>query len=150
MVKKGQLTIDFLFAFTLVILTVLNLIYLSGMNYSHSQTLDVSARLSAFATDLQNTVARVYSSGNGYSAIVFAPLNLSGSDRIVVVLDNVTNRIVISAVIGGSNYTVIRKSPVPLYVRSEETLNATKKSLWVVARLNPLEGQLYVEVKPTP
>ncbi|WP_054841100.1 hypothetical protein [Thermococcus peptonophilus] len=65
---RGQLSIDVIFALTLITLTVLSLVSLASHQVESAELMDKTSKLKVFAIDLRDTVVKVYSSGGpGFS-----------------------------------------------------------------------------------
>ncbi|CAD5243409.1 hypothetical protein [Thermococcus camini] len=146
--RKGQISLDFLFAVTLVMITMLNVVYIATSEKGNAETFDVTARLKVFSVDIRDTVAKVYASGNGFSVRKTSPFPLKSGERIVVRLKAEDNTITVIGVIGGKRYTVVQKSPVPIYQDDSIQLNPTRDEIWIVAREE--EGKTYVELQTSP
>ncbi|AMQ18916.1 hypothetical protein [Thermococcus peptonophilus] len=144
---RGQLSIDVIFALTLITLTVLSLVSLASHQVESAELMDKTSKLKVFAIDLRDTVVKVYSSGPGFSVKKTVPMNLSAGDEITVVLNSTSGRLEVSAVIGGERYRVYQNLPVPLVATSSVTLNSASPDLWVYATYNQTAGAIDVRVK---
>ncbi|WP_054840506.1 hypothetical protein [Thermococcus sp. JCM 11816] len=145
---RGQLSIDVIFAFTLITLTVLSLVSLASRQVESAELTDKTSKLKVFAIDLRDTVTKVYSSGPGFSVKKTVPMNLRAGDKITVVLNSTSGRLDVSAVIGGGeHYRVYQNLPVPLVATTNVTLNSTSPDLWVYATYNQTAGAIDVRVK---
>ncbi|BAD85855.1 hypothetical protein, conserved [Thermococcus kodakarensis KOD1] len=144
---RGQLSIDVIFAFTLITLTVLSLVSLASRQVESAELTDKTSKLKVFAIDLRDTVTKVYSSGPGFSVKKTVPMNLRAGDKITVVLNSTSGRLDVSAVIGGEHYRVYQNLPVPLVATTNVTLNSTSPDLWVYATYNQTAGAIDVRVK---
>jgi len=109
---RGQLSLDLLFAFVLVTLTMLNLIYLANNEMAHAESFDVMAKVRVFSAEIVDHTAKVYAVGEGYSLKEEAPV-ISGA-VFNVTFDGTTNKIIVNATVDGKNYWIVRNSPVPI------------------------------------
>ncbi len=148
--KRAQLSIDLLFAVTLISLTVLSLVSMSTHEAQGARTLDTMAKLKVFTVDLRDTVTKVYSVGQGFSVRKDSPLILGAGDAINVTLNASSDSVEVSALIGGKRYFTAQKLPVPLVSNSTVELNSTVESLWVVATYNETAGMVDVKVSQNP
>ena len=146
--RRGQISVDFLFAVTLVMLTVLNLVYVATNETTQAENFDTLSKLRVFSIDVRDSVAKVYSVGSGFKIKKEAPLKLEPGDWVRVKLDNATNKVVITAHIGEKDYYTAQKLPVPIGEDSEVLLTQTHESFWITAEYNEEEGRLYVKVSP--
>ena len=145
--KRGQISLDFLFAVTLITITMLNLVYIADSERAHSETFDTIAKLKAFSVDIRDSVVKVYAAGDGFTVRKELPIKLSSGDRVAVSLVT-PNSIVVNASLGGRGYTVVQRSPVPIYRNSSVTLTDTKGDFGIVATYNETEGRLDVVLSP--
>ncbi len=129
--KRGQLSLDLLFAVTLIAITMLNIIYTADEQITYTQTLDVTARLKIFSIDLRDTVIKAYSIGEGYSLRKQVPFTLNAGDNIIVTLNSTLNVLQINATIDNVRYYVVQNITVPIYVDSRVVLNSTVTSFWI-------------------
>ncbi len=148
--KRAQLSIDLLFAVTLISLTVLSLVSMSTHEAQGARTLDTVAKLKVFAVDIRDTVVKVYSAGNGFSVRKDSPIVLGPGDVINVTLNASSDSVEVSALIGGKRYFTTQKLQVPLVSNSTVKLNSTMGSLWVVATYNETAGMVDVKVSQNP
>ena len=148
--KRAQLSIDLLFAVTLISLTVMSLISLSTHEAEGARTFDTLAQLKVFSVDLRDTVTKVYAVGGGFSVRKAAPFELNPGDRIVVTLNASTDTLEVSALVGGRTYRTTQPLPVPLLSNSSVTLNSTVQTLWITARYNETAGMVNVAVSKSP
>ncbi|ASJ06430.1 hypothetical protein [Thermococcus pacificus] len=146
--KRGQISLDFLFAITLIAITVLNMVYIANMQRSHAETFDATTRLKIFSVDIRDTVTKVYASGNGFSAKKESPIPLTGGDSITVRLSSKDNMIIITGNIGGRQYTTVQQSPVPIYQDESIQITPDKSEIWIKARERG--GKVYVELSYSP
>ncbi|AFL94975.1 hypothetical protein CL1_0770 [Thermococcus cleftensis] len=146
--RKGQISLDFLFAVTLVMITMLNVVYIATSEKGNAETFDVTARLKVFSVDIRDTVAKVYASGDGFSVRKTSPFPLKSGEGIVIRLNADDDTITVIGIIGGNTYTVVQKSPVPIYTDSSVQLNQDTDEVWIVAREEG--GVTYVEIQTSP
>lgn len=109
---RGQLSLDLLFAFVLVTLTMLNLIYLANNEMAHAESFDVMAKVRVFSAEIVDHTAKVYAVGEGYSLKEEAPQISGGSFRIV--FNGTTNKIIVNATVDGKSYWIVKNSTVPI------------------------------------
>jgi len=141
--KRGQLSLDFLFAVLLIMVTITNIIYLATSEIDHAESFDTFAKVKLFSSMLVDHTAKVYAIGEGYRIREVAP-DLNGG-TIRVILDGATNRIIVNATVNGKSFWIVRNSTVPLYT-SIVNLNSGEE-FWIVAYYNSTEGMLYVKVE---
>ena len=146
--RKGQISLDFLFAVTLISILTLNLVYIGTTQKTQAETFDLTTKAKVFAIDVRDSVAKVYAMGDGFKVKKDLPFRLQSGDSVVVLLDNVTDVIVIMGTVGGKRFYVEQKSQIPIYVRSKVVLTTGHSSFWVRAVYNKTEGRLYVELSP--
>ena len=109
---RGQLSLDLLFAFVLVTLTMLNLIYLANNEMAHAESFDVMAKVRVFSAEIVDHTAKVYAVGEGYSLKEEAPQISGGSFGIV--FNGTTNKIIVNATVDGKSYWIVKNSTVPI------------------------------------
>ncbi|ASJ08423.1 hypothetical protein A3L11_03915 [Thermococcus siculi] len=146
--KRGQISLDFLFAITLIAITVLNIVYIANMQRSHAETFDATTRLKIFSVDMRDTVAKVYASGNGFSVKKEPPIPLDSGDSITIQLITGNNTIIITANVGGRQYVTVQRSPVPIYQNESIQMTPDNSEIWVKARERG--GKVYVELSYSP
>ncbi|WP_240920769.1 hypothetical protein [Thermococcus sp. CX2] len=145
---RAQISLDFLFAVTLITLTMVNLVYIASSETSYAETFDVITKLKVFSIDVRDSVTKVYAVGDGFSIKKELSMSLDAGDKVTVTLVPSNDTIMINATIAGRKYLVIQKSPVPIYRESSVTLTAAKKEFHIVATYNETEERLYVDVSP--
>lgn len=146
--KKGQLSIDFMFAVVLVMITVLDLIYIASSEQARAEDFDVAAKVKAFTIDIRDSVVKGYSIGDGYKIRKEVPLELSSGDSVTVILDQDTNTVKVLASVGGKSYYSEQKVPIPIYRSSSVILTSANEDLWIVVDYNEGEGKTYVTISP--
>ena len=109
---RGQLSLDLLFAFVLVTLTMLNLIYLANNEMAHAESFDVMAKVRVFSAEIVDHTAKVYAVGEGYKLKEEAP-QISGGN-FTIIFNGTTNKIIVNATVDGKNYWIIKNSTVPI------------------------------------
>jgi hypothetical protein len=144
--KRGQISLDFLFAVTLIALTMVNLVYIANSERSHAETFDTATKLKIFSVDVRDSLTKVYAAGNGFTLRKEAPFTLQGGDYINITLSPVDNLINVTAVVGGETYRVVQKSPVPILRESSVKLTPENPEFYITAQYNETEGRLYVRV----
>ncbi|NJE30389.1 hypothetical protein E3E38_04895 [Thermococcus sp. 18S1] len=146
--RRGQVSLDFLFAVTLIAITMLNIAYIANIETGHARTFDITTRLKIFSVDVRDTVVKGYSVGDGFKIKKESPIPLkSDSDSIVITLIDPGDLIKVTAVIEGKTYTTYQKSPVPIYATSSVVLKRGQEEFWIVATYNEKEGKLYVTLQ---
>lgn len=148
--RKAQLSLDLLFAVTLMTLTVVSLISLAAHEVEGTRTLDASTRLKVFAIDLRDTVTKVYSAGDGFAVKKTAPFELKSGEYIRVTLNKSSKELKVEALIDGTRYVTVQRIPVPLSSNSTVTLTPSKEELWIVCEYNETAGGMDVRVSETP
>lgn len=146
--RRGQISIDFLFAVTLVMITMLNVVYIATSEKGSAETLDTAARLKVFAVDIRDTVAKVYATGEGFKVRKESPIPLKGADSINITLSEKTNTIIVIGNIGGRKYTTVQRSPVPIHQYESILITPDKSEIWIKATENG--GEIYVELSYSP
>ncbi|WP_240911977.1 MULTISPECIES: hypothetical protein [unclassified Thermococcus] len=144
--KRGQISLDFLFAVTLITLTMVNLVYIASSETTHAETFDAVAKLKAFSIDVRDSVVKVYAVGDGFSVKKELPMDLDSGDKVTITLVPSNDTIMISATIAGRKYLVIQNSPVPIYRESSVTLTEADREFQIAATYNEMEGRLYVDI----
>ena len=109
---RGQVSLDLLFAFVLVTLTVLNLIQLSNSEIAHAESFDVMAKVRVFSAEIADHVAKVYAVGEGYSLKEEAPHIKDAT--FTIRFNGTTNKITVNASVNGKSYWIVRNSTVPI------------------------------------
>ena len=146
--RKGQISLDFLFAVTLISILTLNLVYIGTTQKTQAETFDLTTKAKVFAIDVRDSVVKVYAMGDGFGIKKTLPFQLQAGDYVVVTLDNVTDVIIVRGEVGGKEFRTEQKSPVPIYRESTVTLRSAHSSFWIKATYNEAEGKLYVELSP--
>ncbi|WP_461867090.1 hypothetical protein [Thermococcus sp.] len=129
--RRGQLSLDLLFAVTLIAITMLNIIYTANEQITYTQTLDVTARLKIFSIDLRDSIVKAYSVGDGYSLRKQMPFSLNTGDSIIVTLNSTLNVLQINATVNNIQYYIVQNITVPIYTDSRIILNSTTTSFWI-------------------
>ncbi|ALM76308.1 hypothetical protein [Thermococcus barophilus] len=141
--KRGQLSLDLLFAVLLIIVTLTNLTYLATSEISHAESFDTFTKVRLFSSTLVDHSAKVYAIGEGYKVREVAP-DLNGG-TIRVVFDGATNKIIVNATVNGRSFWIVKNSTVPL---STSSVNLTSgEEFWITVYYNTTEGMLYVKVE---
>ncbi|QDA30676.1 hypothetical protein FH039_02285 [Thermococcus indicus] len=146
---RAQLSLDLLFAVTLIMLTVVSLINLSNQEIMGAKTFDKQTRLKVFAIDLRDTVTKAYSAGPGFSVRKDFPIPLAGSDVVTVTLNATSNMLKVDALISGRRYVTYESIPVPVKRTTTVQIIPGRTSLWVVVGLDS-SGERYVEIREAP
>ncbi|WP_324735173.1 hypothetical protein VFC49_08430 [Thermococcus sp. SY098] len=81
--KKGQLSLDLLFAVLLIIVTLTNLTYMATSEISHAESFDTFTKVRLFSSTLVDHSAKVYAIGEGYKVREVAPDLNGGTIRVV-------------------------------------------------------------------
>ena len=109
---RGQISLDLLFAFVLVTLTMLNLIYLSNSEIAHAESFDVMAKVRVFSAEVVDHTAKVYAVGEGYSLKEEPPQIENASFNIT--FNGGENKIIVNVTVNGKSYWVVKNSTVPI------------------------------------
>jgi len=141
--KKGQLSLDLLFAVLLIIVTITNITYLATSEITHAESFDTFTKVKLFSSTLVDHSAKVYAIGEGYKIREVAPDLNGGTIRII--FDGTTNRIIVNATVNDRSFWITKNSTVPL-CNSTVNLNSNEE-FWIVAYYNTTEGMLYVKVE---
>ncbi|MBO8175120.1 MAG: hypothetical protein H0Z18_07675 [Thermococcus sp.] len=141
--KKGQLSLDLLFAVLLIMVTITNITYLATSEITHAESFDTFTKVKLLSSTLVDHSAKVYAIGEGYKIREVAPDLNGGTIRII--FDGTTNRIIVNATVNGRSFWITKNSTVPLYTSSVD-LNSNEE-FWIVAYYNTTEGMLYVKVE---
>jgi len=147
---RGQLSLDLLFAVTLVSLTVISMISLADHEVESAKVFDVSAKLKVFTIDLRDTVIKVYAAGDGFAVKKTSPLKLKSGEYIKVILNESSNELEVEAKINGKTYVTVQKIPVPIVSNSTVTLIPANEELWIVCKYNTTIGEMDVQVEREP
>ncbi len=146
---RGQISLDFLFAVTLMALLTLNLVYIGTSQRTGAEAFDVTTKLKVFSIDVRDSVTKVYSIGSGFEVKKEIPFELKNGDYVIVRLNNATDSVQIAAQIGGKEYYVEQKLQVPLYKESVILLQAgSGTSFWIRGIYNETEGRVDVVLSP--
>jgi len=130
--KRGQISIDFLFAVVLVSLTLLGLIVSGVSQAKEVSLLGKGAQLKVFAVDVRDSVSQVYASGPGIVVVKAPPFPLTGDDWINVTL-NTNQTLVITAQLDGKHYLVIQRLQVPIKIQSSVLLTPNNDTFRIVS-----------------
>ncbi|AEC52830.1 hypothetical protein PNA2_1916 [Pyrococcus sp. NA2] len=136
---KGQISIDFLIALTLVMITALNLVSLGLSQTEDIKSFDISARLKVFAIDVRDTITKVYSVGEGFAVKKSWPFKLEPNERIILSLKS-PGIVNITLISGEKSYTILEKTQVPITENSTVVLTRDNKSFWI-----KFEGGIKIE-----
>ncbi len=131
--KRGQLSLDLLFAVTLISITMLNVIYTANEQIAYTQTLDTTAKLKIFSISLRDTIVKVYAVGDGYSVKKKLPFSLNPGDSVRIVLNSTSNTLQINATLDNVAYYIVQNITIPVYVTSNITLTYTATEFWIYA-----------------
>lgn len=143
--RRAQITFDFMIAVILILITVAGVVSVASGEQANAQTFDTAAKLKVFAVDLRDTVTKVYAVGGGYTVRKSLPIRLGDGDSVRVVLNSTTNRVEISAVVGGEGFRVYQRLQVPIYSTSSITLGPGDETFNVTAE--NVGGLVYVKVE---
>lgn len=114
--RKGQISLDFLFAVTLIAITMVNLVHIASIEQAHSEAFDTVAKLKAFSIDVRDTVVKAYAVGDGFTVRKRLPIELdSGGDEVTIKLIAPPSNITIDAYIGGGVLPRGSEAQVPIY-----------------------------------
>ncbi|WP_297509195.1 hypothetical protein [Thermococcus sp.] len=137
--RRGQISMDLLFAVTIISLTVVSL-----MNVALSEKIEVenfgrTAQLKLFAIDVRDTIARVYSAGSGMMVVKSSPLILEEGEWInITAFKNGTLKVLAS--IGGREYIVVERLQISPGNTSSVLLTADSPNFRIETREIPGGG----------
>ncbi|USS40989.1 hypothetical protein NF865_01855 [Thermococcus aggregans] len=137
---RGQVSLDFLFAFVLVTLTVLNLIQLSSSEIAHAESFDVMAKVRVFSAEIVDHTAKVYAVGEGYSLKEEAPQIKDA--KFTIIFNGTNNKITVNANVSGKNYWIVKNSTVPIANASISVYSG--ESFWI--KTVRIGDMLYVNI----
>ncbi len=142
---RGQITLDFLFAITVIMLTVAGLVNF-GMNMRlQSETIGTQTNVRILAISVRDDAARVYAAGPGFTMKVQLPFKLTGKDRVKVTLNSTSDTVEVSALLGGTAYRTSLRLQVPLERTTSVTLTPERTMFNVTA--TTYRGVTSVEVR---
>ncbi|MDI3475312.1 MAG: hypothetical protein PWQ79_621 [Thermococcaceae archaeon] len=145
---RAQVSIDFLFAVVLVMLTVLNLVYIATGERAQAEEFDLLAKLKVFTVDVRDTTVKVYSVGDGFRVRKELPIELKPGEWVVVALNSKTDKVVVTAKIGGKSYKTEQKLSVPIYEDSSVNLTSGNSVFWIEAEYDKTGGKTNVTLSP--
>ena len=148
--KRGQISIDLLFAVTLVSLTMLSLVSIATQETVASSTLDATAKLKVFSIDLRDTIVKAYSLGTGFSVQKRLPFILGSDDEVRIILNSTNGNLVIYATLDGRSYNTTQRIAVPITRDSSITLYPNDTTFWISIVYNKTEGTVNVLLTKTP
>lgn len=148
--KRGQISMDLLFAVALMSITVLGLIGLSSQQVHGAGVLDATAKLKVYSINLRDTVVKAYSMGGGIAVREDFPFTLSPGDSVNVTLNASSRELVVTAFISGEKYRTVQSLPIPLASDSKVELNSNSPTLWIVTRYNETAGMVDVRLSKSP
>jgi outer membrane murein-binding lipoprotein Lpp len=130
--RRGQISIDLLFAVTIISITMMGVMSVALNEKVETQTFGTSAQLRVLAIDVRDTMARVYAAGPGMSVVKRPPIALGTGDWINITAYQ-NGSLVIRALIGGKQYLVIQKLQVPPGTTSSVLLTPTNETFRIEA-----------------
>ncbi|NJE00516.1 hypothetical protein [Thermococcus sp. JdF3] len=148
--REAQLSLDLLFAVTLMTLTVVSLISLATHEVEGARNLDTSTKVKVFAIDLRDTIVKVYAAGDGFAVKKTPPFELKSGEYLEITLNETSNELKVEAEINGGKYTTVQRIPVPLISNSTVTLTPSNNELWIVCQYNETAGGMDVRVSEKP
>ncbi|ALV63907.1 hypothetical protein ADU37_CDS22100 [Thermococcus sp. 2319x1] len=137
---RAQLSLDFLFAFVLVTLTMLNLIYLSNSEVAHAESFDVMAKVRVFSAEIVDHTAKVYAVGEGYS-LKEEPPQIEGA-IFNITFNGAENKITVNATVNGKSYWVVKNSTVP--IANASIVVESNDTFWI--KTVKIGGMLYANI----
>ena len=140
--RKAQITFDFLIAIMLVTVTVAGIVSIASGEVANARTFDSAAKLKILAVDLRDTVTQVYAAGDGFTVRKELPFELKSGEGVTITLNSTTNRVEITATLGGKTFKVAQKLQVPLYTTSSITLGPGERDFNVTAQ--NVGGEIHV------
>lgn len=148
--KRGQISIDLLFAVTLVSLTMLSLVSIATQETVASGTLDATAKLKVFSVDLRDTIVKAYSLGTGFSVQKRLPFTLGSDDEVRIILNSTSRNLMILATLDGRSYNTTQRIAVPITRDSSIKLQPNDTTFWISIVYNETEGTVDVLLTKTP
>ncbi|NPA48189.1 MAG: hypothetical protein GXO14_06060 [Thermococci archaeon] len=142
---RGQVTVDFMFAITIIALTVAGLVSFGHNMAIQTNTLRSQTDLRILTISVRDDVAKVYAAGPGFTMKVQLPFRLQSGDQVNVTLNKTTDSVAVSALLGGSLYRTSLRLQVPLAKTTKVTLTPARTSFNVTARMEG--GVTSVEVR---
>lgn len=137
--KRGQISLDLLFALVLVSLTVLGLIVSGASQTEEMKTLGRGMELKVFVVDIRDSVAKVYASGPGITLQKKPPFQLYPGDWINITLT--TNQtVIVNAQLNGKHYLVIQRLQVPVFSQSSVLLTPGNDTFEITSMTSPDGG----------
>ncbi|ASJ16876.1 hypothetical protein A3L04_07210 [Thermococcus chitonophagus] len=146
--KFGQLSIDFLFAITLVTLLSVGIIGIGLQETKNSKALSIASEVKVFAISVRDLITKAYSMGPGYSVKMTLPFSISPGDFVNVSLSG--NVLSIYANISGTMYSTSLKIPVGVTSNTSVLLTENSPSFWIIVFYNETEGGVDVKVAKSP
>jgi len=147
---RGQISLDAIFAVTLVTLTILSLVSLSTHAVGGAEPLNRAAQLKVFAISLRDTVVQVYSTTGNFSVRKELPFRLSQGEWVNVTLNATTGTLWVVARIKGEEYITMEKIPVFVESTTSVILAPENETLWVVGRYDSEKGVMDVKLSKNP
>jgi len=132
---RGQVSIDLLFAVTIISITMLSVMNVALSEKTETEVVGTSAQLKAFAIDLRGTVARLYASP-GMTVVKAAPIELRPGEWINVTLRS-SGRLIVKAHVGGRDYVTVQKLQVSPGANSSVLLTPSKEEFEITSRRLP-------------
>jgi len=130
--RRGQLSIDLLFAVTIVSITMMGVMNVALNEKVETQTFGTAAQLRLLSIDVRDTMARLYAAGPGMSIIKRSPVTLGPGDWINITAYQ-NGSLVIRALIGGRQYLVVQKLQITPGVTSSVLLTPTNDTFRIEA-----------------
>ncbi len=123
---RGQITIDFLFAITLVAITTMGLVSFGNHARLQADVIGQQANLRVLAITARDDVAKVYSAGPGFTLVENVPFRLGPGDNVLVTLNETSDSVVVTGDFGGNVYRTEMKLQVPLVNTTSVTLTSQR------------------------
>jgi len=130
--RKGQISIDLLFAVTIISITVMGIMSVALNEKVESETFGTAAQLRLLSIDVRDTMARVYVAGPGMVAVKTSPLKLNDGEWINITAYQ-NGSLVVRAFIGGREYTVVQRLQVSPGVTSSVMLTKGNETFRIEA-----------------
>ena len=130
--RRGQLSIDLLFAVTIISITMMGVMSVALNEKVETQTFGTATQLRLLSIDVRDTMARVYAAGPGMSVVKDSPVKLNHGDWINITAYQ-NGSLVVRALIDGRQYTVVQRLQVPIGVGSSVLLTPGDETFTIEA-----------------
>ncbi|AAL81634.1 hypothetical protein PFDSM3638_07600 [Pyrococcus furiosus DSM 3638] len=126
---KAQLSIDFIFAMTLLLIFSLGLMSFAFEEKEEVETLNHAAKVRVFAISLRDMINKVYAMGPGFAVVKDIPFTLGSKDNVTITVST-ERKVTVVAYIEGKKYTVTETLQVPIFENTSVIIeNETTKKI---------------------